>query len=221
MEETKKAIEGEQPDSKQNELKKETTDVLMNENPVVRKELLKASEILGARASSRKSSTTSSGGKSTSSGSSKQEKNQTATPRKRNKVVSKAVPTSSTSKMVVSGESDESIPLDRELKNKTDATDQKGSSTNEKKVNKKAAGGKKTDGDSDQLKEQRGSGKDLKALKKKAEKSEKKVGKLKKKFKKAKKNEVKKSKLKLLKDKIIKAIVKFKRRMKKLKNANA
>lgn len=229
MEELNKAVEGEQPDSNQNELKKETTDPLKNESLVVKRALKKASEILGARSTSGRSSTASSRSRSTAPGSSKQEGQKS--PRSGLKSTpTKAAPTASTSKAVASGEPEEDRSMEPAIE--TNLVDQKGSRGGEKNGNRKSVSDQQSKGeaitspssgserDSDQHQGKPEGDKELESLKRKAEKAKKKVSKLKKKYKKAKKKEVKKSKLNLLKDKIIKANTKLKRRKKKLEKAN-
>ena len=232
MEESNKTVEGEQTESKQNELQKETTDPYMNKKPVVGKARSRTS---GTRTLSKPSATSPSKSRSSALIPSNQASNNTQAeiPVNKNTSATKAVPSSSTSKANVLIVPDEITSPDREQKKETEHMNQKSFKSDHVTGNKKSTDGHKTKGDTiattsskaekdlDQRNKQRGSGKDLKTLKKKAEKSEKKVTKLKKKFKKAKKNEVKKSMLKLLKDKIIKAVVKLKRRMKKLKKAKA
>jgi hypothetical protein len=107
MEESNKAVEGEQPDSNQNELKKETTDPLKNESPVVKRALKKASEILGARGTSGRSSATS----PRSSGSSKQEDQQGSISGHK-RTPPKAAPIASTSKAVAPGDLEEDISME-------------------------------------------------------------------------------------------------------------
>ena len=202
MEKSKKAVEGEQLNSHQNELKKETTDPNMNKKPVVRKARAGARGISGTKNAF-----------STSS-------------------ASKAIPASSPSKTMASGVINEIIPMDTEVKKETGTIGQNISKTDKKMDNKKSAVDNMAKGEinstlqsdskknSNKLKGNSDSGKELKTLKKNTKKAVKKVVKLEKKIKKAKKKDVKKSTLQILKDKLLKAFSKLKRSNKKLKKVN-
>ena len=91
MEESNKAVEGEQPGSNENVQNKETTDPLKKKSTVARKALIRASEILGNRNSSKSSATSPARGRSSASTVSKKENNSDEkTANKKSAVVHKA-----------------------------------------------------------------------------------------------------------------------------------
>ncbi|HEY3372757.1 MAG TPA: hypothetical protein VGK10_18035 [Prolixibacteraceae bacterium] len=202
MEESKEAVEGEQPASHQDELKKETTDPFMNKKPVVRKARSKASAVLVTK----KPASTSS--------------------------ASKAVPASSSSKPMASGASPITNLPDEDLKKHAGHNGHKASKDVVKTDLHKSGVATKPKSGSDKpvhakaevtsiaQKGKEVSEKPLKTLEKSTKKAEKKVVKLKKKVKKAIKKDVKKSKLQILKDKLLKAFSKLRRSSKKLKKVH-
>lgn len=199
MENSKEAVEGKQPESHQNELKKETPDPNMNKKPVVAKTRARAGVVSGTKNASPSSS------------------------------AHKAIPASSPLKTMPSEVTKEISPIDREQKKETGTRSQNISKTDEKTDNKKSAFANKPEGElitivqyeaeknPKKLKGNSDSRKELKTLKKNTKKAGKKVVKLVKKVKKAVKKDVKKGKLQILKDKLLKAFSKLNRSNNNLK----
>ena len=118
MEESKKTVEGEQPDSNQNELKQEATGTSsLNNKPEARKALIKASKILGTRNSSKKSTAPPSQDRSNASIASTQVKRlkQPKAPENKTPLTSKAILASSVSKTMVPEVPDEISPVEPDL----------------------------------------------------------------------------------------------------------
>ena len=91
MEETKEAVEGKQPNSSQNELKKETTDPFMNKKPVVRKAPVRASEASGMKSSAKPAAPARSRSSASTSPNQRNHSVETKTPEKGTQLGSKAM----------------------------------------------------------------------------------------------------------------------------------
>ncbi|HET6558292.1 MAG TPA: hypothetical protein VFG54_13320 [Prolixibacteraceae bacterium] len=231
MAESNKAVKGEQPKDNQKDAQKETTDPYMNKNPVVAKARPRKPAASGTKTVSKASSSTASKSRGNGSASSAQKGNRTgARPSgNQNTSASDNKNEDTTKKIMVSKVSDDVVPIEGALNQTAGPTEQDVPAIVQRDEYVQSVAEQLTNGEEraqqlvgDKRDKKKGKKEDkrekkVRKLEKKSQKAEKKVDKLMDKYKTAQKEEVKRSKLQNIKDMLLKAYAKLRKRHRKLR----
>lgn len=234
MAESNKTVKGEQPKGNQKDPKKETTDPYMNKTPIVGKARARKPAASGTKAVSKASTSSASRSRSNSSGSSAQKGSKTSAKASgiQNDSASGKADDDTNKKVMVSGLTDEVVPLESALNQQSVPMGEEIPSVVErdeyvqsvadllKEESEDIQQQDQDDQDSKKGKKQDKREKKVRKLVKKAEKAEKKVDKLMGKYKKAQKEDVKLKKLHNIKDLLLKAYATLRKRHRKLRGGS-
>lgn len=234
MAESNKAVKGEQPKGNQKNPRKETTDPYMNKTPIVGKARPRKPPASGTKTVSKASPSPASRSRNNNSGSSAQKGGKTDAGPSNNQNTPAAgdITDDSTKKVMVSEVSEEVAPLESALNQQREPVGEEMPSVVERDEYVQSVAEllkeesddihQQDQDDQDQKKGRKSNNREkkIRKLEKKAEKAEKKVDKLMDKYKTAQKAEVKRSKLQNIKDKLLTAYAKLRKRHRKLRGVS-